>query len=202
MAMVSVLTELDARHLGAVTLAVAGLEDARVPAVPCGEPRPDLLKQLVRRLALLDVATGEPARVQRAGTCLGDELLDERAQLLRLRFRRHDGLRLDERGGEVAHQRELLLAGATELTSSLPVTHGVTPLRRRAPRRQPGSAACPNRARARLRRSPRTASRSSSLHARGDRRSPEATSSRNSSPGESGSRSGAPGRPGCGCSSS
>src|SRR5215207_7980765 len=62
MAMVSVLTELDSRHLGAVTLAVAGLEDARVPAVPRGEPRPDLLKELVRRFALLDMATGVPAR--------------------------------------------------------------------------------------------------------------------------------------------
>src|SRR5919112_4014994 len=124
MAMISVLTELDSRHLGAVTLAVAGLEDARVPAVPRGEPRTDLLKELVRRFALLDVAAGEPARVQRAGTCLGDELLDERAQLLRLRLGRLDRLGLDERGREIAHQRELLLAGATELTSSLPVTHG------------------------------------------------------------------------------
>src|SRR3954468_9431690 len=43
----SILTELDARHLRAVTLAVPGLEDARVAAVPRGEPRPDLLEQLV-----------------------------------------------------------------------------------------------------------------------------------------------------------
>src|SRR5215212_4453963 len=108
MAMVSVLTELDSRHLRAVTLAVSGLEDARVPAVPRGEPRPDLLKQLVRRLALLDVATSEPARVQRAGARLGDELLDEWAQLLRLRLGRLDRLGLDQRGREVAQQGELL----------------------------------------------------------------------------------------------
>src|SRR5512138_343767 len=108
MAMISVLTELDARHLGAVTLAVAGLEDARVSTVPRGEPRSDLLEELVRRLALLDVAASEPARVQRAGPRLGDELLDEWSQLLGLRFRRLDGLGLDERGREVAQQRELL----------------------------------------------------------------------------------------------
>src|SRR5690349_8971668 len=124
MAMVSVLTELDARHLRAVTLAVAGLEDARVPAVPRGEPRSDGLKQLVRRLTLLNVAAGEPACVQRAGARLRDELLDERPQLLGLRLGRLDRLGLDERGREVAQQRELLLARAAELTSSLPVTHG------------------------------------------------------------------------------
>src|SRR5215203_887443 len=117
MAMVSILTELDARHLGTVTLAVAGLEDARVSTVPRGEPRTDLLKQLVRRLSLLDVAAGEPACVQRAGARLGHELLDEGPQLLRLRLGRLDRLGLDERGREVAHQGELLLARATELRS-------------------------------------------------------------------------------------
>src|SRR5437763_1793392 len=123
MAMISILTELDARHLRAVTLAVSGLEDARVSAVPRGEPRTDLLEQLVCRRALLDVAAGQPARVQRAGAGLGDELFDERAQFLRLRLGRLDRLAHDERGREVAHQGELLLARATELTSSLPVTH-------------------------------------------------------------------------------
>src|SRR5687768_3222356 len=124
MAMISVLTELDARHLGAVTLAVTRLENARVSAVPRGEPRSDRLEELVRRFALLDVTTGEPARVQGAGPCLGDELLDERPQLLRLRLGRLDRLGLDERGREVAQQGELLLARAAELSSSLPVTHG------------------------------------------------------------------------------
>src|SRR5687768_5797771 len=120
MAMISIPAELDARHLRPVTLAVAGLEDARVATVPRGEPRPDLLEQLVRRFPLLDVADGEPARVQRARARLRDQLLDERAKLLGLRLRRLDRLALDERGREVPHQRELLLARATQLTSSLP----------------------------------------------------------------------------------
>src|SRR6476620_403583 len=123
MAMVSVLTELDARHLCPVTLAMTGLEDARVSTVPRGEPRSYLLKELVRRFPLLDVAAGEPAGVQRARARLRDELLDEWPQLLRLRLGRLDRLRLDERGREVAQQRELLLARAPQLTSSLPVTH-------------------------------------------------------------------------------
>src|SRR3954471_1556747 len=124
MAMISIPAELDARHLGTVTLAVTGLEDARVPTVPRGEPRTDLLEQLVRRFALLDVADGEPAGVERTRARLGDQLLHERTKLLRLRLGRLDRLGLDERGREVPHQRELLFARAAELTSSLPVTHG------------------------------------------------------------------------------
>src|SRR3954468_14956113 len=122
--MASVLAELDARHLRPVTLAVAGLEDARVAAGPRDEAGTDLLEQLVRRLALLDVADGEPAGVGRGRARLGDQLLDGRKKLLRLCLGRLDRLALDERGGEVAHQRELLLARAAQLPSCLPVTHG------------------------------------------------------------------------------
>src|SRR5689334_5549536 len=102
MAMISIPTELDARHLCAVTLAVAGLEDARVTAVPRGEPRTDLLEQLVRHGPLLDVAAGQPARVQRAGASLGNELFNEGTQLLRLRLGRLDRLAHDERAREVS----------------------------------------------------------------------------------------------------
>src|SRR5574338_1727752 len=96
-AMVSVLDKLDARHVRAVTLAVAGLQNARVTAGPLRELRPDLLEQLVRRFPLLDVAAGQPARVQRAGASLRDELLDERPQLLGLGFGRLDRSAFDER---------------------------------------------------------------------------------------------------------
>src|SRR3954471_20823223 len=122
--MVSVLAELDARHLCPVTLAVTGLQNARVAAGPRDEPRTDLLEQLVRRLTLLDMADGEPAGVERARARLGDQLLDERPQLFRLRLGRLDRLALDERGGQIAHQRELLLARTAQLPSCLPVTHG------------------------------------------------------------------------------
>src|SRR3954465_10960185 len=100
-AMMSILDELDARHVCAVTLAVAGLQNARVAAGPRREARTDLLEQLVRRFTLLDVAGGGPAGVERARARLGDQLLDERTKLLRLRFGRLDRLALDERGGEV-----------------------------------------------------------------------------------------------------
>jgi hypothetical protein len=58
-----VLTELDDRHFRTVTLAVAGLQNARVAAGPRGELRSERLEQLVRRLTLLDVADGKPASV-------------------------------------------------------------------------------------------------------------------------------------------
>src|SRR4051812_23028480 len=95
--------QLDARHLGAVTLAVSGLEDARVAAVPLRELRSDFLKELVADGALLDVPAGETARVQRAFLGSRDQLLDERAELFRLRLGRLDRPALDERGGETSH---------------------------------------------------------------------------------------------------
>ncbi len=73
--------------------------------------------------ALLDVASRETTGVQCTRARLGDELLDERAQLLGLGLGGLDRLALDERGREVAHERELLLARAAQLPPCLPVTH-------------------------------------------------------------------------------
>src|SRR5687767_2228346 len=120
----SALDELNPRHFRAVTLAMTGLEDARVPAGPRRKPRSDFLKELVRRFALAHVTASEAPRVQRPLFRLRDQLLDERAQLLRFRLGRLDLFVLDERRGQTAHQRELLLARATQLPACLPVTHG------------------------------------------------------------------------------
>src|SRR5580765_741276 len=102
------LHQLDARHLGAVTLAVTGLQNARVAAVALGALGPELLEQLVRRLTLVNVANSETTLVQRAFTRLRDQLLDEGTQFLRLGFRGLDRAVLDERRREIPHQRELL----------------------------------------------------------------------------------------------
>src|ERR1019366_8163916 len=120
----SALDQFDARHLCAVTLAVAGLEDARVAALARGEPGTELLEELVRGRALVDVNAGETARVQRAGAGLRDQLLDERTQFLRLRLGRLDGSLEDERGREVPKERELLFGRAAELPSCPLVAHG------------------------------------------------------------------------------
>src|SRR3990172_10722707 len=106
-----VLHDLDARHVRTVALAMAGLQNARVPAGALGHLGTDFLEQLVGGRALMDVLPGLAARVQRARLGLGDELLDERPQFLGLRFGRFNRAALDERGREVAQERELLLAG-------------------------------------------------------------------------------------------
>src|SRR5438552_589261 len=106
----SVLHQLDARHLGTIAFPMSSFEDARVATRTLGVPRPDLTEQLVGRFALVNMSYREPPRVQRAGLRLGDQLLDERTELLGFRLGRHDRAALDERGREIPHQCELLLA--------------------------------------------------------------------------------------------
>src|SRR5215831_4003398 len=113
--MVSTLPDqLDARHLGAVTLAVAGLENPRVAAATGGESLSQILEKFVGRLALVNVLSSDAAVVQRAGARLGDQLFNEGPELLRLRLGGLDRTVLDERRREIPHQRELLLTGPSE----------------------------------------------------------------------------------------
>src|SRR5450759_3586545 len=123
MAMVLGLHELDPRHLGAITLAVPGLENACVAAGPSRELWSDLLKQLVRRATFVDVANGEATGVQRPRLRLADQLLDERPQFLGLGFGRLDRAVLDERRREISEQRETLLARSAKLPPRLLVPH-------------------------------------------------------------------------------
>src|SRR6266581_2462970 len=115
--------ELDARHLGAIALAVASLENPGVAALPSGEPRTDLLKELVGCFTMRDMTTGQTPVVQRPSLRFGDQPLDERAQLLGFRLGCLDRPTLDQRLGQTPHQRELLLAGAAKLSANLTVTH-------------------------------------------------------------------------------
>src|ERR1043166_2431384 len=137
MAMVSALDQLDARHLRAVTLAVSGLENARVSAGPLGELGAELLEQFSRRFALVDVPHGVTPVVQRPVARLGDQLLDEGPQLLGLGLRRLDRAVLDERRRETPHQGKLLFARAPERAPRFAMPHCLTPPCRRAPRRRP-----------------------------------------------------------------
>src|SRR5512146_766884 len=161
--------QLDARHLRAVTLTVAGLEDARVTAVASRQLGTELLEELVRGSALLNMAHREPAVVERARAGLGDQLLDEWPKLFRLGLRGLDGAVLDERRREIPQERALLFARPAERPPRFAMPHWLTPPCRRAPRRRPGWVACRCPARARCRRrSLRTASRNSGFRARAD----------------------------------
>ena len=116
--------QFDARPLGTVTLAVSGLENARVSAWARSELGAEFLKELVGGFALVDMTAGEATRVQRATPGLRDEFLDEGAQFFRLGFGRFDRTLLDERGGEVAKQREALLTGPPKLAVCLTMALG------------------------------------------------------------------------------
>src|SRR5690348_15437300 len=58
----SALDQFDARHVGPVTLAMTGLEDARVTTLARRVARPDLLKELICRRALLDMTNRKAPR--------------------------------------------------------------------------------------------------------------------------------------------
>src|SRR5688500_5020272 len=102
--------QLDPRHLGAVALAVAGLENTGVAAGTRRETRPDFLEQLVSRRPVRNLAAGETPVVQRPRLRLGDQLLDERTELLGFRLGGLDRALLDQRLGQATHESELLLA--------------------------------------------------------------------------------------------
>src|SRR4029078_13635458 len=88
-----------------------GFEKAGPPAAARGKPLSEILEELVRRLALVNVAHRLPAIVQRARARLGAHLFDEWPGLVGLRLRGLDRPVLDERPREIPHQRELLLTG-------------------------------------------------------------------------------------------
>src|SRR5437016_2235966 len=80
-------------------------------------------------LDLRDLAVDNDARhlkIRLPGLRLGDQPLDERAQLLGFRLGCLDRATLDQRLGQTPHQRELLLDGAAKLSANLTVTHPYT----------------------------------------------------------------------------
>src|SRR6266545_5158770 len=113
--------ELDHGHRGVVAVAEAGLDDAGVAALAVlvagrqyVEQLPDLV--LVAHLGDRLAAHGEPTLLAE-----GDQLLDDRAQFLRLRQRGDDLLVLDQRRAHVGEHRAAMLGGAVELTMNLAV---------------------------------------------------------------------------------
>ena len=111
---VHLIHQLDTGHLGAIALGMSRLENSCVPAGARSELGTDLTEQFIVDLALVHVTSRETAIVQSSRACLGDQLLDERSQLLRARFRRLDCTALDQRARETTHERELLLGSTLE----------------------------------------------------------------------------------------
>ena len=137
----------------AVAAAEAEAQDARVAARPRLEARRDRVEQLGDDVAVLDVAQDEAPRVQRPGVGVsrgdaalgdGDDPLDERTQLLRLRHRRLDALVPDQRLRLVAEHRDPVLGDAAQFSLSNSVTHDSLVRRSVIPAMPPpaGRAAC------------------------------------------------------------
>src|SRR5450759_1506485 len=104
--------QLDAGHLCAITLAVAGLQDARVSTGARSELRADFVEQLVVQPPNLYVTSSEATVVQRAGACFRNQSLDEWAQLFCARLCRLDRTALDQSHRKPSQEGELLLGGA------------------------------------------------------------------------------------------
>ena len=120
------------RDLRGVTAPVPDTEDARVAARPLRVARRDRLEQLADDALVGQLLQHEPARVERGAVRLtrgdaalgdGDQPLDERPQLLRLRHGGFDALVPDERHRLVAQQRRAVLADASQLPMCKVVSH-------------------------------------------------------------------------------
>src|SRR5262249_23028562 len=125
------INELDHRDPRRVAVAIAGPYHAGIaagavlvaPAHDVGElPDPCDIAHLGDRL---------PARVQIAALAERDQLLDDRAQVLRLRQGGDDLLVLDQRRRHVGEHGATMLGLAVELAVSVSVTHWANSRRRR-----------------------------------------------------------------------
>src|SRR5437899_3537138 len=74
------LDDLDQHHRGGVTLAGGELDDARVAALPVGEPWGDVGVELVDDVPVLDAGQGTPAGCERALLAHGDQALGDGAE--------------------------------------------------------------------------------------------------------------------------
>src|SRR6266700_3912404 len=115
--------QFDPSHLGAVARAMAQLDDAGVAPGPRREPRPHVLEELVRHVAILEAALHQATRVQVAAPRQGDEALGVGPELFRLRLGGDDPVVAEQARGEVRQQRLLVARRARELASLGAMAH-------------------------------------------------------------------------------
>src|SRR5215212_4472865 len=108
-----------------VAVAIARLEHAGVTAVARRITRAKHVEQLLHHWRIAQLCGCLTARMEVAALCERDQLLDDRAQVLRLGKRRDDLLVLDQRGGEMLEQRGALVGAPIELAVCIAVTHRV-----------------------------------------------------------------------------
>src|SRR2546422_6726859 len=89
---------------------MAQLDDAGVAPGPGREPRPHVLEELVRHVAILEAALHQATRVQVAAPRQGDEALGVGPELLRLRLGGDDAVvaRSEEHTSELQSRLHLV----------------------------------------------------------------------------------------------
>ena len=108
--------------------AAAEPQDPGVAAGPAREAGAQVVEQLLQDRSALDLALGQPPRVDAVVLAARqrDQALGERPQLLGLHQGGADALALEQRRGEVAQQRDPVGCGAPELAVSDSMSHGLS----------------------------------------------------------------------------
>src|SRR5215472_15835880 len=117
------IDELDHRERRAVAIAEARLHDAGIAAVALLVARADHVEQLLDHRDVADLGDRLAPCVQVAALAEGDQLLDDRTQVLGLGQRRGDLLMLYQRRAHVCEHRPTMLGRAVELAMGVTVTH-------------------------------------------------------------------------------
>src|SRR5256714_3873591 len=117
-----VADEFEDGHLGGVAAAGSQLHDAGVAARTVAEAGAEGVEQLGHERVVVDLARGVAAVVHAVGAAEGDQALDLRLELLRLRERGDDALLVDERGELVAEHGQAM----TRRSAQLPVHHSMS----------------------------------------------------------------------------
>src|SRR5271157_6280726 len=120
--------ELDHRQRRVVAGAEARLHDAGVAAVAVLVARADDVDQLGDEVGVAQARNGDAAGMQVAALAEGDQLLDHRAKVLRLRQGGDDLLVLDQRLRHVGEHRLAVLGGAVEAPLGASMIHRLSPL--------------------------------------------------------------------------
>src|SRR5262249_5827633 len=106
-----------------VAVAEARLHDAGVAAVAVLVARSEHVEELLDHRDVADLGDRLAPRMQVAALAQRHELLDDRAQILRLGQRGGDLLVLDQRGRHVGKHGAAMLGRAVELAVGVTVTH-------------------------------------------------------------------------------
>src|SRR6185437_7988053 len=101
--------------------------DAQIAAVTVGVARGDGVEQALDDAFIADLRDHLAAGMQVAALAERHQLLDDRAQILRLRQRGDDLLMLDQRHGEVGEHRLAMADAAGEAAAFETVAHGSFP---------------------------------------------------------------------------